>query len=1006
MLRKALLAVCVLFLLPALVLAQDGKLRGKVTDKESGDPLIGANITIDGTSLGAAADLNGDYVVLGVPTGVYTVKVSYIGYQPVALSNVRVSAGLTTTQDFKLASSAIEVGSLEIVAERPLIQRNTTNTVRLTTTEDIQNLPIRGLQNIVALNAGVVQQDGTLYIRGGRMNEVAYYVDGVTATNPLFNTENISVVQEAIEEIQLQSGGMTAEFGGANSAVVRTTMRTGASSFKATLDYRTDDFAKPGEEFLGTTSQGFRNVVVTAGGPLGSRLRYFVTGQHQYIRNRTTSFVEPFNFDSLVDDGLTGRTAGSALPGPVFFKRNFLPNNQRYDNQGQATLVYNFSNALKFRLSGSYQAQRFPVGNSTFVGALASMFENRKYRSDVKRGLAGLKMTHLINPTTFYEVNVNWTGRSQKGYDPDFGDDWIKYSDSRELAALGYDTSKWLSLFEAPLNYSTIFKFQFTPQNAPFNAYDKDSQTSLGGSVDFTSQFNKNIELKVGGRLDYWTMRSYSVNDISAYLVYLYGRDGASTRTFANDYLRRVELGSRGNIFYLGWDVDGKSKVNSGPLGPRHPLFGSSYVQTKWEYRDLILNFGLRYERIDAKILQPVNPEIQPQDYDAVNLFIKEEAVTETDAYDYLLPRLNFSFPVTDRTVFYAQYGKYIQMPNLNDLFRGGIRSLSRDVLPESRSLYGFFNQYVGFTAKPERTDQYELGIRQTVTDNFAFTLTAFYKNLRDQLRFDRLLADGTGRLAAGTPFVSGWFNNDIGTSKGLEMTLELRRTKRLSARVNYTLSNARGTGSDSRSTRVAVSDATTSSYPLFIYNLDQNQAHRGTILLDYRFAKGEGGSILQGLGLNTILSFNSGHNYTKIEEPRNLGQANPWNVGMRATEDPRSRNPVEPLNSSTTPWNFNVDLNLEKLIYMSSFNLKVYANVLNAFNTRNIINLYPTTGTDDDDGWLKNPLAGQYVAIPNYEAFYRAINLDNGWGYQNATGGNDLWATPRQIRVGLMIEY
>jgi hypothetical protein len=134
MLRKALLAMCVLFLLPALVLAQDGKLRGKVTDKESGDPLIGANITIDGTTLGAAADLNGDYVVLGVPAGVYTVKVSYIGYQPVALSNVRVSAGLTTSQDFKLSSSAIEVGSLEVVAERPLIQRNTTNTVRLTTT--------------------------------------------------------------------------------------------------------------------------------------------------------------------------------------------------------------------------------------------------------------------------------------------------------------------------------------------------------------------------------------------------------------------------------------------------------------------------------------------------------------------------------------------------------------------------------------------------------------------------------------------------------------------------------------------------------------------------------------------------------------------------------------------------------------------------------------------------------------------------------------------------------
>jgi hypothetical protein len=267
------------------------------------------------------------------------------------------------------------------------------------------------------------------------------------------------------------------------------------------------------------------------------------------------------------------------------------------------------------------------------------------------------------------------------------------------------------------------------------------------------------------------------------------------------------------------------------------------------------------------------------------------------------------------------------------------------------------------------------------------------------------VFADGSGTLAAGTPIFVGWINNDFGTSKGLEMTLELRRTQRLAARVNYTLSNTRGTGSDSRSTRVAVSDATISSYPTLTYNLDYNQAHRGTMMLDYRFNQGDGGPILQGLGLNALLTFNSGHNYTKINEPYNLGQANPWNVGTRATQDPRGRNPVEPINSSTTPWNFNVDLTLDKLVKLSSFNLKFYANVLNLFDTRHIINLYETTGTDDDDGWLKSPLAAQYIQIPNYREFYDAINLQNRWGYFLATG-NDLWGQPRQIRFGVTVEY
>jgi hypothetical protein len=503
-------------------------------------------------------------------------------------------------------------------------------------------------------------------------------------------------VQEAVEEIQLQSGGYTAEFGGANSAVVRTTMRTGSSSFKATLDYRTDDFAKPGKEFLGTTSRGDRIVVATLGGPVGSKLRYFVTGQHRYIRNRTSIFIEPFRFENLVDDGLSGRTAGAPLPDAVAFKRNFLPNNQQYDNQGQMTLVYNFSNALKFRLSGSYQNQLFPLDMSNFNSAVNNIFDNRQREQRIHRGLAGLKMTHLINPTTFYEVNLNWTGRYSRITDPDFGDDWVKYADRREVAAKGYDISEWRGLFEGPDDYSAIFDFNFTPRNDLINSYSKDNQNSMGASVDFTSQLNKNIELKVGGRMDYWTMRSFSVSDISRYLIYLYGRDGLSNQTFEDDYVRRVELADAGGILYMGWDVDGKSKVNSGLQGPRHPLFGSAYAQTNWEYRDLVLNFALRYERIDAKILQPVNPEIQRDDYDAANLFIKESAVTETDAYDFLLPRLNFSFPVTDRTVFYAQYGKYIQMPNLNDLYRGGIRRLSLDVLPEQlwvlrqiRRLYG-----------------------------------------------------------------------------------------------------------------------------------------------------------------------------------------------------------------------------------------------------------------------------------------------------------------------------
>lgn len=1026
MYRKLLLVALLAILLPTLVFGQSGKLRGLVTDKETGEPLIGANVVIEGTGMGTASDMNGSYLVLAVPPGVYTVMATYIGYQTETIQNIRVSSNQTTTLDFALSTEAIRGEALVVVAERPLIQRNTTNTVRMTTSEDIESLPIRGFQNIIALNAGTVRQDGTLHIRGGRGGEVAYFVDGATATNPYNQQEQVTVIQEAIEEIQMQSGGFTAEHGGANSGVVNTTVRTGGSALRATLDYRTDAFADPakGGEFLGTTPRGYHNLVATVGGPVTDKLRYFGAVQYNYQKNRSAHFIEPFSFSAethpwFVEDGLSGRTEFEGLPlfagdgetEGMTFQKNFLPNNERKEYSFQGTLVYTLSKALKLRLTGTYSHTLTPNnGWANFYSALNNYYDNRESRSRWDNALMSLRATHIINPTTFYDVALHWSTRKFKNDDPRFGDEWWKYADAEAWEAAGMDASGWQRRFEDNLSYSTILDFTLTPPNEQKNTYQIQNQDNIGGSVDFTTQLNQNIELKAGGRIDMWSCRNFTMGDINNYMTYRYGMNGETWpetgwdlndggRTFESEYIRRIELTRRGAITYYGYDYDGETKINSGPYGPRKPFFGSGYLQTKFEYRDLILNLGVRYERFDYN--QPMPDNLEDPARDKENEWIDVDALIDTEPYDYILPRLNFAFPVTDNTVFYAQYGKYAQTIAMTNIFQS-VNGLSANVLPERRSVYG---AGVRFLAKPERTDQYELGIRQTLTPEFAFTVTAFYKDLLDQLRRDKIYADGTGELEKGSRYIGGLINNDIGTSKGIELTLELRRTKRLAARINYTMSDTRGTGSSMNTNNVVMSDAVISRFPALIYPLDYNQTHRGTIMLDYRFAKGDGGAILEGIGLNTILSFNSGHNYTAVEEPFNLGQANPWNVGTRMTYDRRFRTPVEPVNSSTTPWNFNIDLSLEKMFYFGDFNVKIYTDVLNLLDTKNIINTYETTGTDNDDGWLKSPLASQYVAIPGYEDFYRAINLNNGWGWRYATGTN-LWAAPRQIRLGLTVEF
>ncbi len=987
----ARIAFLFMLLLPIVLFAQDGKLRGRIKDKQSSEPIIGASVLLEGTTLGAASDLNGDYFILSVPPGIYTIKVSYVGYAAYSISNVRVISNGTTTQDIELVSSSVQVQAMEVVAERPLIQRNTTNTVRVTTQENVEHLPFRGVQNILALEAGVVQQGGNLYVRGGRTGEVAYFVDGANVTNPFTNSAGVTMIQEAIEEIQLQAGGFTAEYGGANSGIVRTTTRTGGSALRLTVDYQTDDFAKPGSKFLGTSAFGFRNAVMTAGGPVPflSGGKFFLAGQHNYIRNRQAMYLQPFRFEGLVTDGFGGRPAGVLLPnnGTVEFKENYLYNNWTQSNSLQGTLSYDFS-PFKVRFSGSYLFSQTPGGGS-WPSALSGYFNQaRNSMNETTSWFGNVRLTHLLGSSTFYEVGVSLTTRYNRSFDPVFGDDWQLYMDSTANAQKGF--TGFLRKYAGPLSWSTINGFSFADPNAPNNSYSKQNQDAVGVNIDFVSQINTDWELKAGGRLDSWTMRTYTITPATA-MQYLYGIYGLTPRTFASDYERRILLEKAAGINHYGYDVDG-NRADDGFDKPRTPLFASAYVQNKFEYRDIILNIGFRYEFYDTNILVPFDATAATG-FDQTLDIIDETKLTVKEAMTYVLPRISFSFPATDRTVFYAQYGKYIQLPQLSRLFSGNY-TLSRVISPQTRQSWGS-SSAAAFLVSPERTTQYEIGLRQSITDNFAFTVTGFYKNVKDQLQYSKYpnLDD---------PLFVAWKNEDFATIKGLELTLELRRVNHLAARVNYTLSDARGSASSPTEWYAPVSDITINSrFPLFTSPLQFNQTHRGTIMLDYRFAQGEGGPIIEGVGANFVLSFNSGHSYTKTA--LSFGAASsPWSVGV---QNASRRKPDEPINDSSTPWVFNVDLNFNKVFYLAGYNAELYLNVLNLFDIKQIINVYETTGVPQDDGWLSSPQSKSFRDLPLYTQFYKATNLDNRLTYIDRKG-EDVYGEPRQIRLGLKIEF
>jgi len=232
-----------------------GKISGSVTSTD-GAGLAGANVIVDGTGMGAATDSEGRYTILNVSVGNYSVTASYIGYKSTTTSNVEVKSNLTTHLDFGMETSTIEGDAVTIVGVKRLVEPSATNSVRTVGAEEIQNSATRSVTGILDMQAGVTITNGNLHIRGSREEEVAYTIDGADIKDVVYSGRMASAIPEALAEIAVEAGGYGAHIGGANSGVIRQTLRTGGNSLGGSARYELGDY-------------GHQDITATFSGPLG-----------------------------------------------------------------------------------------------------------------------------------------------------------------------------------------------------------------------------------------------------------------------------------------------------------------------------------------------------------------------------------------------------------------------------------------------------------------------------------------------------------------------------------------------------------------------------------------------------------------------------------------------------------------------------------------------------------------------------------------------------------------
>jgi hypothetical protein len=365
---------------------------------------------------------------------------------------------------------------------------------------------------------------------------------------------------------------------------------------------------------------------------------------------------------------------------------------------------------------------------------------------------------------------------------------------------------------------------------------------------------------------------------------------------------------------------------------------------------------------------------------------LRQEAFKVYDPQVNVMPRIAFSFPISDQAVFFAHYDVLTQRPT----------AYSRLDLLGYAYVENTTNILNNPDLKPTKTIDYELGFQQVLSKSSSLKLSAYYKELRDQIQ--------VRNVAEAWPTTYQTYDNiDFGNVIGFTSTYDLRRTKNVWLRVSYTLQFAKGTGSDPNTTLSLINASLPNLRTIFPENFDQR--HRFQATVDFRYGDGSdyngpmlfGKKIFQRTGINLVADLGSGTPYSRSSSIYNEGE----NTGSYTLEGT--------LNGATLPWQFNTNLQIDRDIPLTFHkdrgeqakhsNLNVYLLVSNVLNSEIITGVYRATGSPNDDGYLASSKFENEIAEKTDPQSYRdlyALKVNTPYNY----------GAPRTIRLGVRFDF
>jgi outer membrane receptor protein involved in Fe transport len=919
-----------------------GKITGKITDASTGEPVPFANVVVEGTNYGAASDIDGVYIIVNVPSGTYNIIASYIGYVKTTTQNVQVLTNLTTSLDFVLIPTAVSLEEeIVVVAQTPLIKKDLTSTESRVTADEIEAMPLQDLTQLISLQAGVNRDDrGGIHIRGGRSSEVSYLINGISITDDYNRSQALIVETGSIQELQVISGTFNAEYGNALSGVVNLITKTGGSKFQSNVEVWTGDYVSNNKDIFWNIDDlnpvANYNFQGSVSGPVFTdRLTYFFTMRRFY----DGGYINGINMYN--PEGRFKIVEGDTIPNPG--DGSYVSMNSKDRWSGQGTIDWRISDDFKFKIDafGSWASDR--VYTSENADNHIYMLNPYGAKGNKTKGYSAFgTLTHVIFLNTFQELTFaykfnDFTGRL---YDDPYDSRYV-HPDSLNVPG-----------------------FHFVTAGTDLNRFQR-STRSLILKWDLTSQVDKTNLAKIG--VEFQTDKLFYEN---VNLVARVGANGQQIIPF-EPFIQGIESPQH-------------------DLFERKPLKFSAYIQDKIEFESIIVNVGLRFDMFNSRGVVPVdksdpnifNPFKLEHIYRDLNNDGKISLDEQTDANKYTLaeretfwykkatiktglsPRFGVAYPITDKGIIRFSYGIFQQIPEYSQLYLGdqfkltseqgiqGYQSAQNAQIPGDNTEIPFGNNDL----KPQRTTIYEIGLQQQISEDLAFDLTAFYRDIRDWITSSEPIPT----FLAGISYTER-VNRDFANVKGITLSVNKRFTNNFSFGLDYTYQVADGINS--------------SSDEEFFAQLGGQEPKKTLTPLDWDQTHTVNANLFVGTtdwGISLISSLHTGQPYT----PTRIEGANTGSNVLSGLAD----------NSRRRPTIVNIDLELFKIFHLNIVDVQLFLKVFNLLDSKNPVIVFTDTGkpdytlqedtvTDRDEFWFVYP---NYYSPPRRIYLGTRISINN----------------------------